>query len=120
MEWAVIIREQLRLLQQPPDRRRSTVWHLFELDYVLDLAPVAGRIIHVILDGLLRGAVEYFLSLLQHNSAVAEVLHSSHVMRNEEHGPAGVAYFTHFAETFLLEGHVANREDFVNYEDLRI
>src|SRR5215472_13997145 len=71
------------------------------------------HVMEIVLNCLLRITLEFHLSLMRNNSALTQLLDGRHVVGDEEHGPARLADFSHLAQAFLLECHVAHGQHLV-------
>lgn len=68
--------------------------------------------------GIFCASAKCNLSLIQHNSSLAQVLHCPHIMADKQYGPAfAFAYVPHLADGFLLEFGVAYGKNFVHHEN---
>lgn len=77
---------------------------------IQELPTVAGG-------GFGARAVKVDNAAIEDNAPRAQRIHRTHIVADEEDGAAGAGDFLHFAEAFLLEGGVADGEDFVDEED---
>src|SRR5579862_8109861 len=71
---------------------------------------------YVVLDRVSCAALKNNLSAFQNDALLAKAKNGGDVVRDEQDGTAALAELTHFAETFLLKGHVADRERFIHHE----
>jgi len=76
--------------------------------------------LQVRVDDLLHGAHPVDGAVFQHHGPLAEGEDGGHVVRDHEHRAALARYVAHLAQAFLLERGVADREDLVNEENLRL
>src|SRR5258707_12153501 len=71
-------------------------------------------------DHFVSGAVLAKAAVVDPDDAVAEAANLIELMRDEDDGAAGAGDVAHFAETFFLEIDVADGEDFIDEENLRL
>src|SRR5260370_26397955 len=60
------------------------------------------------------------VSLGQDTRARTRVRASSHIVRHEQYSPSAAADLAHLSQTFFLERKIANGENFIDHQDLRI
>src|SRR5262249_17505801 len=53
---------------------------------------------------------------VKQNSTLAKLLYHNKIMADKEYSPAFLCYFAHFAQAFLLEGHVTDGQYLVYQE----
>ena len=56
--------------------------------------------------------------MIQQQGPIAETIHGSEIVRDEDDGPAGLSQFGNAVQAFRLEGSVSDRQDFVEQQDV--
>ncbi len=100
--------------------------------YAVIFERVAGRLLrpplriathalgHVRGDHFARRSALHDFSGVEPDHVFAELGDEAHVVTHDEHGPAGPADVLHLSEAFSLERDVADRENFVNDQHVRL
>ena len=84
------------------------------------LHSFSGIAAHVDTDGFFRISVKHDPPMLQNDTPVTQLTDRIHVVADIEDRPAFPGLIPHPAQTFLLESHVTDRQDFIHDHDLRI
>src|SRR5688572_20630953 len=84
------------------------------------MAVVAARNVEILFDHVRAWTKRFYFTLLQPDRLAAQATNRLHVVTHKQHGAAGMREVAHLPQTLALKSHIANRQHFVDDENLSL